>query len=686
MDIQKGEAHLGERPRWAGEKAMDTDFAIDDAAIEKPRNPSNRDLLALVAAGYSLVELRPRSKAPVRLGWSDAPTDNEAVLRAVEGGANAGVRLGPKDLIVDVDPKNGGESSFAKLLIDLDLDFSRCPRTVTGSGGAHYFLRRPEGMPLLTNLREYPGIDFKSAGQVVAPGSIHPNGKFYESNYYAYEPELAPDAPAALLSLLERKQAKSGQSDRGGELTPRMLAANLVQLDASEWNEYSEWMNMMMACHHATNGEGLGEFTEWSTSAPDYADSAEVIAYKWSGLTAGDGGVTVKYLFRQLLDRGLVVHDKQEPEDDFEVVEIPPAGICAESKKHRRDWRVLTIEDLLNMPPPRWIVEGALQEHSVAVLFGAPGAGKSFAALDIALSMASGISWHGKAVIPGNVLFVAAEGAAGLGVRVQAWLQEHQLSSPPNSFQLFTHEITLADGTMSADFEDFIADRAMVAAPQLIVIDTLSQTSTGFDENSNTDMAKYFKRAQALVNRTGATVLVVHHTGKDPGKGERGAFAIRGNVDTSIQAKKEDVEGRSFVSLYAVKQKNDEQGQITELEMVRREFVVRSGTSTSSLVLVPSSRARATSDKVFLQGRLVLDWIVEWLGDRSSVSFMDLLSERVARTGTVARTSRHHLMKLIGQGFENASVSSNGSRIWLERDAANPKGSFAVHMAVDETS
>ncbi|ALN62287.1 primase C terminal 2 family protein [Lysobacter antibioticus] len=149
-----------------------------------------------------------------------------------------------------------------------------------------------------------------------------------------------------------------------------MLAENLAQLDPAEFDEYSEWLNIMMASHHATNGEGLDEFTEWSTGAPGHADAGEVIAEKWSGFNVDDGGVTVQYLYRQLHDRGLTVHDRHEPEDDFEAVEEEP--FAPRKKRRKRDWRVLSIEDLLNMPPPRWIVEGALQEESAAVLFGPP--------------------------------------------------------------------------------------------------------------------------------------------------------------------------------------------------------------------------------------------------------------------------------------------------------------------------
>lgn len=662
-----------------------TNFEAHAAADEATRKPSFDDMRALVDAGYDLVQLGERGKAPVRRDWNSAPADNAAVLDAVARGANAGVRLGDRDLVIDVDPKNGGEASLERLVRDLGLDLARCPTVVTGSGGAHYYLRKPEGARLVTNLRDYPGIDFKSSGQVVAPGSVHPNGRRYESNFYAYGPDVTPAAPQALLGLLERRPVAPGAADRAGELTPRMLAANLERLDPSEFEDYNDWMNLMMACHHATAGEGLDEFVEWSTRAPGHADAAEVIAYKWNGLRVDDRGVTVQYLYRQLHDRGLPVFDRPEPEDDFEAVADQPP---VDRRRRKRDWKVLSIDDLLNMPPPSWIVEGALQEQSVAVLFGPPGEGKSFVALDIALCMAAGIDWHGHAVTPGNVLFVAAEGAAGLGVRIQAWIREHGLASTPSAFQFFLHELTFADRDMAEDFLDFVADEAKVAKPRLIVVDTLSQTATGFEENSNTDMAAYFKRAQGLVNRTGATILVIHHTGKDASKGERGGLAIRGNVDTSIEARRVDAEGKRYVALHARKQKNGEERHIVELEMVRRVFVARDGTETSSLVLSPSLRSVAESDAGFLSEEVRLhDWIAKRLGGNGSAQLGELLKplQEASIISGKERTLRNKLSSMIGEGFDDAKRSTDGTRIWLERDKQNPgKGPITIRAVKTE--
>ena len=58
--------------------------------------------------------------------------------------------------------------------------------------------------------------------------------------------------------------------------------------------------------------------------------------------------------------------------------------------------RLFSLNDLLNMPPPKWLVEGMFEANSLVMVAGAPGSLKSFLALDWILSMATGRKWHGR--------------------------------------------------------------------------------------------------------------------------------------------------------------------------------------------------------------------------------------------------------------------------------------------------
>lgn len=653
-------ARQGDEARRARDDLQETrpvaDLGGDHAEADAPRKPSSEDLKRLSAAGYELVRLAARGKAPVQKDWNSTPADNLAVIDAVERhGANAGVRIGPRDLVIDVDPKNGGTESLARLVSDLGLDLSTSPTTLTGSGGAHYYLRRPEGTQLVTNLRDYPGIDFKSSGQVVAPGSIHPNGKAYDSNFEAHGPGDAPAAPASLLSILERRTAVGGTSERAGELTPKMLAANLAQLDPDDFAEYSNWLNLMMACHHATAGEGLDEFTEWSICGAGYADAAEEIAYKWGGLTFDDRGVTVKYLYRQLHDRGLLVHDRPDPEDDFDPV--PP--------ERNGRWRFLCLEELESLPPPAWLVPGLFVEGSIAAIYGAPESGKSFLAVDVAMSIATGIQWHGREVSAGAVLYVAAEGAPGIGKRVRAWRADRGVTSSEVPFVLMRDPLNLTTEEEARDFA--LAVSSELGPLRMIVVDTLNQTAAGADENSAQDMGRYIAGMKQLRDATGATVVVVHHSGKDASKGMRGSTALPGAFDTIVEVDRAS-DGRS-IKLMMKKQKDAEHEPPMrfDMEKVAGSLVLRAAMIADPVADFATVRIRAMARELAKGGRVALKELVAALCERDGVS---------------DKTARRRVAEAIPEGRESA-VALDDSIAWTERADGNPRGEVVVMVELN---
>ena len=69
----------------------------------------------------------------------------------------------------------------------------------------------------------------------------------------------------------------------------------------------------------------------------------------------------------------------------------------------------------------------------------------------------------------------------------------------------------------------------------LIVIDTLARAMAGGDENTSADMGKFVRNCDKLREAIGATVNIIHHTGKDKAKGARGSSALRAATDTEIE-------------------------------------------------------------------------------------------------------------------------------------------------------
>jgi putative DNA primase/helicase len=167
--------------------------------------------------------LRPGAKTPLTdHGHLDATTD-PGVLTDWWGrwpDANVGIACRPSGLVVvDVDPRNGGDDSLA----DLERQYGSLPatwRALTG-GGVHAIFQAPGDVPLVDGALA-PGIDLKANGYIVAPPSLHPNGR-----RYAWECGHEPGSlPLAALPgwLLERVCERASDRLRA-DGTPLMLRA-----------------------------------------------------------------------------------------------------------------------------------------------------------------------------------------------------------------------------------------------------------------------------------------------------------------------------------------------------------------------------------------------------------------------------------------------------------------------------
>jgi len=199
--------------------------------------------------------------------------------------------------------------------------------------------------------------------------------------------------------------------------------------------------------------------------------------------------------------------------------------------------RIVDIDELESLPPPAWLIDGILTVNGLSVLWGASGALKSFAAVDIALCIATGLAWHGKVVKIGLVIYIAAEGSYGLAKRAVGWRKSRGKDGPKPKFKLIPHSVSLP---MPDDTNALIsALSALNEKPALIVIDTMARTFGIGDENKQADMNAYVSAADRLREATGANVMIVHHSGVGETKRERGSNVLRGAADTVIQVKRD---------------------------------------------------------------------------------------------------------------------------------------------------
>lgn len=219
---------------------------------------------------------RPDCKAaykhPIAANWQHTPdwSDEQWEVGQMMGQFKTGYGVLVSGLLViDVDARNGGIESYERLLKVVPEISSAGMIVQTGSGGGskHLYFSLPAPMALLQGHPEYKGIDFKSSGFVVGPGSMHASGNKYEAVVGTpYDIAAAPEALVELLKKPERHRAEC--NGLSVDVSEADIVEMLSFIDAD--CDHEAWYRIGMAVHHATGGTGFAIWDEWSNGGAKY--------------------------------------------------------------------------------------------------------------------------------------------------------------------------------------------------------------------------------------------------------------------------------------------------------------------------------------------------------------------------------------------------------------------------------
>ena len=272
---------------------------------------------------------------------------------------------------------------------------------------------------------------------------------------------------------------------------------------------------------------------------------------------------------------------------------------------------VLTLQDIERLPPVEWLVEGLIPDRSLSMMYGEPGCGKTFIALDMGLSVSHSKEWQDQAVIGGQVVYVAGEGVGGLKKRITAW-HKHHVKDARASFIVVPSSVDLMDEFNTQDLHTTI--KAASSGPvRLVIFDTLARSMTG-DENSSQDIGQAVRAMDQVREAFNCAVMAIHHSGKDSSRGARGSSAILGAVDASLRVERVG----DAVSLTVEKQKDAEMMPPVWMDSISIELADNplALENETSLVLRRSDKGPGKSKEQNLRPaqRLVLDSLNEALG------------------------------------------------------------------------
>lgn len=467
-------------------------------------------------------------------------------------------------------------------------------------------------------------VDFRCATldgrsqQDVLPPSIHPETR----QSYQWDLGLAADEcdppmiPEALLQIwmdLLEPSSPAEQKERQG-LTVEDVRSILFALDPD--TNRDEWVKYGMAVKHELGEDGFELYLEWSRQGEKFKSKRDVQSVWRSIRNSTSNPITIDYLKK--------AGARQPSPDDYEDESGEEPTVEVKRRFPTYQWNEIWLRE-----PPPWIVKGIIPRAGLGVIYGEPGSGKSFLAMDMALSIVQGLEWRGRKVRKGGVIYVAAEGQGGIPARLRAYTAHFGRQPADHPFYLMTG----APSFLENDWRHVVAEIKYRGDISCLFVDTLAQSIAGGDENSSETMGKVIANARRIHEATGVVVILVHHSGKDASKGARGHSSLRGADDFEIEVTRNGEEREMRIS----KQKDGRDGDKFgfKLVTVSTGIVDEDGDQETSCVVEPAELSVTSGQKVGEIERVILEAVngLTVVDDVTSLTEEQIVAEAVRIKG-----------------------------------------------------
>jgi hypothetical protein len=379
-------------------------------------------------------------------------------------------------------------------------------------------------------------IEFLGNGQQFIAAGTHPSGARYQWGTET-DPEQIPDAflplePDEFEALwLRLRDAFQAEDERSTTTKPRLEALS----EAASNDPVAAWL------HEQGRVLDIGRdgqlFTPCPNAAEHTTDSGPTATAYYPANTGG---------YAQGHWKCLHAHCANKPDSFFtqllDMVEYPdlslevedPAADLPVTERAERFTPVSAADFLAGGDSEAWLVKHVMPAAGLVTIFGPSGAGKSFAVIDMACHVAMGRMWQGRRVTQARVVYLAAEGQGGIRRRLRAWCRFYGVDPKDLPLDIITARPNMLERA------DVVALHRAIRRAGMVVIDTAMAVTQGGDENSSEDMGRLMAFAALLGEGVEGVIVMVHHAGKDVGRGQRGWSGLKGAVDTELEVTKDD--------------------------------------------------------------------------------------------------------------------------------------------------
>ena len=456
--------------------------------------------------------------------------------------------LGRGYIALDIDIDHAEQASAVKDTIEA-LTGALSIRGRNNSAKALYLFRIDGELPKRRMPTQHGFIELLATGQQCIVEGTHPSGRRYEWSGLPDAPTITADTLDAVWSSLDMLYGTEQATEHGKTKTRSQANSEAVAADGIAQSLIGLGISLSSNRDGSLNitcpfeDEHTGESAESSTTY----------------FPAHTGGYARGHFVC------LHAHCAHRTDDDF-LLKILGIGDTAaelaeladeqnsEPAKHEEPKRPRFVFEpahvFASRPPPEWIVQDVIPSAELVQVVGPPGSGKSFWVTDLVAHIAQGKSWRGKQVKQGDVAYIVAEGAGGFRNRLKAL----ELDLPSLRMSILADAPNMLDNAQMRELLDAVG----LNPPKILVIDTAARVTAGANENSSEDMGKLIAHCKLFHRTHGATVILVHHSGKDVERGARGWSGLFGACDTEIMISREGDERFATVT----KQKDGDDGQV----------------------------------------------------------------------------------------------------------------------------
>lgn len=546
----------------------------------------------------------------------DESTFNKWFSSADEKNSNIGIITGNcsgRVFAVDLDTHSKPDAAlWWSCCLDMQdyADQLMTPTQRTGGGGLQILFRAPEGWAPPT-IKTSLGVDIRGIGGfIVAAPSMHESGRRYEwiEGQEPWGVEIV-EAPAFLCEQIDILAEKFGghapsdphvktgtpdhSHDQWGGLVDgredymfRMIWARLVDIardcpippGKEELNaERNDLFNIYLGkvetrIPHGPEADKAALLEKEGRGATEFAIKWKAALKDWDKILKHaqepkPNAKPTKSFADQIAD-GVAENvdnkpQQEEPADEEWDAPKDEKIRVSDPKTSSNLFEVLSVDDIFNLPDPVFLVQDLIIEGATAFIYGAPGCGKTFIAMDLAFSLGADevTHWFGKKINRhGPIVYISSEGTTDMKFRMMAWEKEKKVQINRKRFHYIRQSVNFMDPghivkliqTIKIEVENKVGEK-----PVMIIIDTVSRVLPGADENLQKDMTLYIQANDALRMAFDCAAAGAHHVSKGNGKALRGSSVLEGGANCAIYVEREKPDMVGTMTMMKIKEARD---------------------------------------------------------------------------------------------------------------------------------